>query len=416
MSGPLKVAYYLSRFPRLSETFILREMRLLCKMGLDVQIFSILPALPSSSMHRQVESMLPYAHYSPTLLSLNVLLAQIYFLSHAPGKYFRALGRVIWQTSPEPKTCAMALLLFPKAVYFTRLVKDLDIDHLHAHFVWLNGVAAQVASDLLGIPLTLHAHAWDIFRRNPECVRRQLALARGVITVSEYHRQFLAQLADHRCPADIRVVHYGLDLQEFMPATANQPDHETRIISVGRLVEKKGFNYLVEACAILAKKGYAFECLIVGEGRQAELQKQIDALELREYVSLQGAKTIDEILELYRQSHIFALPCVIARSGDRDGMPNVILEAMAMQLPVITTPVTGNTELVQDGINGLLVGESDANSLAQAIERLINDPALRHELGKQARQTIMGGFDIHQTAVRLASIFQNMQSSEKSNR
>jgi glycosyltransferase involved in cell wall biosynthesis len=175
-------------------------------------------------------------------------------------------------------------------------------------------------------------------------------------------------------------------------------------------VEKKGFTYLVDACAILIKKGYALNCIIVGEGSQAELQKQIDALGLREYILLQGVKTINEILELYRQSDIFALPCVIARSGDRDGMPNVLLEAMAMQLPVITTPVTGNTELVQDGINGLLVGEADAKGLALAIERLINDPALSQALGKQARQTILDAFDIHQTALRLASIFQNMQA------
>jgi colanic acid/amylovoran biosynthesis glycosyltransferase len=309
----------------------------------------------------------------------------------------------------------MALLLFPKAVYFARLVRDLEIDHIHAHFVWLNGVEAQVASDLLGIPLTLHAHAWDIFRRNQECVRRQLSLAQGIITVSEYHRQFLAQLADHTRPVDIHIVHYGLDPQEFKPATANQPDHDTRIISVGRLVEKKGFNHLVEACAILAKKGYAFHCSIIGEGLQNKLQKQIDALGLREHISLQGAKNIDEILQLYQQSDIFALPCVIARSGDRDGMPNVLLEAMALQLPVITTPVTGNTELVQDGTNGLMVREADANSLALAIERLINDPSLRRELGQQARQTILDEFDIHQTTVKLALIFQNMQALKNSN-
>jgi glycosyltransferase involved in cell wall biosynthesis len=124
-----------------------------------------------------------------------------------------------------------------------------------------------------------------------------------------------------------------------------------------------------------------------------------------------GAKTMSEIQELYRQSDIFILPCVVAKSGDRDGMPNVLLEAMAMQLPVITTPVTGNPELVQDGVNGLLVPQRDANSLAQAIEQLLNDRALRLRLGEQARQTILDGFDIHYTTTQLAVIFEELRGS-----
>lgn len=412
MPSPMKVAYYLSRFPRLTETFILREMCLLRQQGLDVQVFSIFPPLPSPTMHQQVEGLLPYTHYSPRLFSAKVFLAQVYFWLHAPRRYFKALRRSFWQTSPEPKTCLMALALFPKVVYFARLLQGMDIEHIHAHFVWLNGVAGQVAADLLDIPLTLHAHAWDIFRRKPECVRRQLVLASGIVTVSHYHRQFLADLVGNNHPLDIRIVHYGLDPEEYTPATPSGDHHRIQLISVGRLTEKKGLSYLVDACALLVKKGYAFHCTIVGEGLQEDLRNQITALGLDDHISLTGAKTIHEVQEIYRQSDIFALPCVVAKSGDRDGMPNVLLEAMAMQLPVVTTPVTGNPELVQDGVNGLLVRERDANSLAQAIERLFKDPALRLKLGEQARQTILNGYDIHQTAAQMAAIFQELHRSQ----
>jgi colanic acid/amylovoran biosynthesis glycosyltransferase len=411
MQSSVKVAYYLSRFPRLTETFILREMCLLRQQGIDVQVFSIFPPLPSSAMHQQVQAMLPYTHYSPRLISIKVFLAQVYFWLHAPQRYFKALSRTFWLTSPEPRTCLMALALFPTAVYFARQLQKLGSEHIHAHFVWLNGVVGQVASDLLEIPLTLHAHAWDIFRRKPECVRRQLKLASAIVTVSDYHRQFLARLVKNCHSLDIRIVHYGLNPEEYRPAMPSRERHRLQLISVGRLTEKKGFSYLVDACALLAKKGYTFQCTIVGEGPQDDLQTQIAILRLSEYISLIGAKTMSEIQELYRQSDIFILPCVVAKSGDRDGMPNVLLEAMAMQLPVITTPVTGNPELVQDGVNGLLVPQRDANSLAQAIEQLLNDRALRLRLGEQARQTILDGFDIHYTTTQLAVIFEELRGS-----
>ena len=401
------VAYYLSRFPKLSETFILREMCALRENGVDVQIFSVLPPQPASTMHPQVHTLLPYVHYSPYLFSLQLLLAQLFFFFRTPRRYFLALQHLIWQSAPEPKTLLVALALFPKSVYFARQLKGLGVDHIHAHFIWLNAISGQVAADLLGLPLSLHAHAWDIFRRHPKCVRRQLALATCVVTVSQYHRQFLISLSNNP-ELDVRIVHYGLDPSQFVPATRSENDQPIQIISVGRLVEKKGFAYLVEACGILAKKGIPFRCLIVGEGPDRSIEQLINENGLQDRITLKGARNISEITELYRSSDIFALPCMVARSGDRDGMPNVLLEAMAMQLPVITTPVTGNPELVQDHVNGLLVPERDAQALAMALESLIADPELRSRLGAAGRQTILAGFDIHSTALQMLEIFSDL--------
>jgi colanic acid/amylovoran biosynthesis glycosyltransferase len=406
MSDKLKVAYILSRFPYLTETFILREMIHLRRLGLDVHVFSMLPPLPTP-IHQQAQEMMPYVYYSPFLLSTNLVLAQLYFLICSPIKYIRALFLAIWQTYRERLVLLRVLMIFPKSVYFAKQMRDLKIDHIHAHFVWVNGIAAKVASDLTGITFSLHPHAFGLFMRDQECVRRQLELATGVVTVSEYHRQYIADLCPRWSPGDIKIVHYGLDPTEFTPAYVPAEDDSVRIISVGSLVEKKGHEYLIDACAQLAEKGYEFHCSIVGIGSlQSALQARIDGHHLQSRVSLLGARNQTEVKNLYRYSDIFVLACVVAQSGDRDGMPNVLLEAMAMQLPVVTTPVTGIPELVRDGETGLLVPERDVNALAQAIEQLINDKTVRHKLGQQGRQTVLAGFDINKTAAQLAMDFQ----------
>jgi colanic acid/amylovoran biosynthesis glycosyltransferase len=406
MPGPPRVAYYLQRFPHLTETFILREMIFLQDMGVDVQIFSMLPPAKAPIMHQEVQRMIPCVHYNPHLFSLSFIPAHFHFLLHSPLKYVRALGRLIWQTGPNPTDLCKALTIFPESVYFARQIEEMEVDHIHAHFIWLNAIAAQVAADLTGVTYSLHAHAWDIFQRNRECVRRQIELATSVVTVSEFHRHYLANLCPRWSPEEIHLVHYGIDPTEFCPAPVPTTDATFRILSVGSLFEKKGHTCLIAACAELVARGYRIDCSIVGAGRLKEaLEIQIHARNLSDCVHLLGARNQQEVQALYRHSDVFVLACVTARNGDRDGMPNVLLEAMALQLPVITTPITGNPELVHDGENGLLVPEKDAHALALAIERLINDPGLRLHLGEKGRQTIVESFDIHQTAAQMFTLF-----------
>jgi glycosyltransferase involved in cell wall biosynthesis len=369
----------------------------------------MLPPLPAP-IHQEVQEMMPYVHYSPFLLSGKLILAQFSFVLRSPIRYLRALAMAIWQTWQEPLVLLRTLMTFLKSVYFAKQIQDLGIGHIHAHFVWINGIAARVAHDLIGVTFSLHPHAFDLFTREQNSVRRQLRLATGVVTVSEYHRQYIADLCPHWSPSQIKVVHYGLDPAEFTPAPVPPEDGTARIISVGSLYEKKGHEYLIDACAKLAEKGYKFRCLIVGSGmRQSKLQARIDAHGLQDCILLLGAKTQTEIKQLYRQSDLFVLACVVAQSGDRDGMPNVLLEAMAHEIPVVTTMVTGIPELVHDGVTGLLVPERDAGALAHALERLINDAGLRRKLGRQGRQIVVSGFDIHNTAAQLAAAFQEFR-------
>ena len=266
MADSLKVAYYLPRFPRLSETFILREILYLREMGLDVQVFSLLPPLSSSTMHRKVQDMMAYVHYSPYLFSFKLFFAQFHFLFRSPIKYIRALSRLLWQTFPEPSTCVKALFLFPKSVYFARQLEEMRIDHIHSHFVWINGIAAQVASDLIGVPNSLHAHAWDIFQREKECVRRQLELNHNHCDNFGSSPSISFTLCPTRSLKDIHIVHCGLDPSEFYLDHIPAEDNIIRIVSIGRLLEKKGFAYLIDACSLLVKKGIEFRCSIIGDG------------------------------------------------------------------------------------------------------------------------------------------------------
>jgi colanic acid/amylovoran biosynthesis glycosyltransferase len=410
MSDKLKVAYILSRFPKLTETFILREMYWLPESGIEVHIFSLLNPLPTP-VHQQAEELMPNVHYSPFFLSWSLILAQFHFIFRSPVGYLRALLRAIWQTYREPLVLLRVLLLFPKSVYFARQMEDLGVDHVHAHFVWVNGVAASIASDLIGVTFSLHPHAFGLFMRDQVSVRRQLERADKIVTVSEFHRAYIAALSSSIQPDDVEIVHYGLQTDGFQPSASPVDNKTPHILSVGSLTEKKGHEYLIDACVLLAEKGYDFQCSIIGVGPlQESLQARINRYKLQDKVHLLGGKKQDEVLDLYRQSDIFALACVVAQGGDRDGMPNVLIEAMAMQLPVVTTPVTGIPELVRDGENGLLVPEREGAALAQALERLIQDEPLRRELGRRGRETVLNGFEVRQTAAKLAAVFYEVKS------
>jgi colanic acid/amylovoran biosynthesis glycosyltransferase len=405
----LRVAYILLRFPRLTQTFILREMVHLRRLGVDVQVFSILPPV-SEPVHGQAQEIMPYVHYGQSLISAEMIRAHLHYLFRSPARFFRALLRAIWQSYREPGVLLRALAVFPLAVTFAKQIEDLKVDHVHAHFVWVEGIVAQVISDLTDIPFSLHPHAFDLFQRDQESVRRQLALSDGVIAISEYHRRYMAQLSSRPTAENIKVVYNGLDTEELAPARARREEGEVRVLSVGSFCEKKGHEYLIDACALLVGKGYALRCSIVGDGLlKASLQARINRYGLQGRVSLLGAKTQEEVKVLYGSSDIFVLACVVAANGDSDGVPTVLVEALAMKLPVVTTPVAGIPEFVIDGETGLLVPQRDVEALANAMERLMVDEELRRRLGERGRQVVVDTFDVRRTSPQLAAFFSDVR-------
>jgi len=403
----LKVAYILSRFPALSETFISNEIWWLRSHGCDVRIFSLLKPR-DTLVQAQSEDLMSFVDYSPCLLSWKMLSAQLFYFFRRPSKYFQTLLKTVRCTYREPLTLFSMFLIFPKSVYFARQMETLGVERIHAHFVWVNGVGAMVISALLDIPFSLHPHAFGLFLRDPVNTRHQLEDASKIITISEFHRNYIDSMSEKISKEDIAVVHCGVDIEQFEPVDRNQTGVKVpEILSIGRLVEKKGIKYLINALKLLDEKNILFHCSIVGDGELGkEFQELIMKLELDDKVKLLGSRKQTEIIGLFQNSDIFALPCVVEEDGNRDGLPIVLMEAMAMKLPVISTPVAGIPELVHHEENGLLVASKDVAALAQALERLISDKDLRKMYGDCGRKTVVEDFNIKRTSAAMALQFE----------
>jgi glycosyltransferase involved in cell wall biosynthesis len=254
---------------------------------------------------------------------------------------------------------------------------------------------------LTGLPFSFTTHAKDLYLTPPRITQRRVAAAQFVLTCTQYNLGFLKRLIDSEHWRKLHLVYHGIDLSAFSglpeqhPASAGAPTKAVPVIlSVGRLVPKKGMKALIEGCALLLQHGVEFECRIVGQGPlQGELQKQIVSLGLVDRVRLMGAMAHDQLIDLYRRATVFALLPQITRDGDRDGIPNVLVEAMAACVPVVSTSVSGIPELVEDHRTGLLVQPQDPVAAAAAIERLLRDSELRGELTSAARRQLRHRFE-----------------------
>jgi glycosyltransferase involved in cell wall biosynthesis len=282
-------------------------------------------------------------------------------------------------------------------------VRRKGIRHLHAPFASDACTVTRLAARFAGVPYSFTARAKDIFHDSvrPDDLRQKLRDAAGVVTISDFHLDYLRRtygpLAAH-----VRRVYNGLDLDEFR----YRPPHDRPpvILAVGRLVEKKGFADLIDACELLASRGRDFRCRIVGAGAlRAELLAQAERLGLLGRVELVGPLPQAEVIREMHAAAVLAMPCVVGKDGDRDGLPNVIQEALALGTPVVTTDVTGIPEVVRDGQTGLQVPQRDPPALAAALDRLLADPDLRVRLAAGGRRLIEAEFDIRRnTEVRRA--------------
>jgi colanic acid/amylovoran biosynthesis glycosyltransferase len=288
-----------------------------------------------------------------------------------------------------------------QAVRLAELVRERGIGHLHAHFASVATTVARLASLLSGVPYSFTAHAKDIYHESvePEDLRRKLADAHHVVTVSDYN---LAHLRETYGPDADRVhrVYNGLDLTD---ATWSDPaDRPPLVVAVGRLVEKKGFDVLLDALALLHQRHPEVRAVIAGDGALAgDLQAQRDRLGLQSVVDLPGPLPQTQVRDLLARAAVFAAPCVVGPDGNRDGLPTVLLEAMAAGAPAVSTDVTGIPEVVRDDETGLLVPQHDPVRLAEAIERLVTDRPLGSRLSRAARALVESSFDVHVQAQSL---------------
>ena len=292
-----------------------------------------------------------------------------------------------------------------QAVELALAVRRRGIDHIHAHFASVATTVARLASLLTGVPYTFTAHAKDIFHEDvdPSDLRTKLEGAAAVVTVSDFN---LAHLAWSIGPAAARTerIYNGVDLDRFPRSTVEH--RPAVIVAVGRLVEKKGFSDLIDACHRLRSDGREFRCDIIGAGPEEErLRQQVERLHLEATVHLRGPLPQSVVRTAVAGAVALAVPCVVGSDGNRDGLPTVLLEAMALGTPCVATPVTGIPEVIRSEETGLLVAEHDTEALAGALARLLDDRRLGSHLAAVARKLVEEEFDIHRQAGHLRRHF-----------
>lgn len=391
------LVYVIGTYPGLTTTFIDREIRAMRQHGARVRVLSIRrPQARPSAAQQDLQEITSYL-LPPAWGRL--ILGQVRFALRRPSAYFGTLFELLSQPHPGIASRLRTFLHFLEGVYAAQLISEQACGHIHAHFADRASTVALVAGRLLNIPYSLTAHANDIYVK-PLLLPLKFSRARFIATCTAYNKQHLAET--YHLNGKLHCFHHGLDTQTYQPQADPALAALPLITSVGQLKEKKGFSFLLKACRILVDRGFLFHCQIIGEGPlRGELEKHIRDLGLEEIVSLRGALPNEEVTREYQRSALFVLPCITSADGDRDGIPNVILEAMATQVPVISTQHSGIPEVVASGVNGLLVPPSDAAALAEAIARLLEDPALRKRMGERGRQIVVEQFDAARNAHRL---------------
>lgn len=399
--GP--VAYIMKRYPRLTETFILNEIRAMERLGADLHIFSLLPPEPPPH-HPMVDEVrapvtaLPMAGKGDWIRLVRAHGATI---QAAPLRYAGAFVRALWWSVQSP-TPISVWKQFVRGGFVATSCRAAGVRHIHAHFANAPTAVARFASLMSGIPFSFTAHAKDLYLTPKRVIMRRSRAASFVATCTRYNADYLRDLLGVDQAHKINLVYHGIDLAHFSSRRADRAPGTPLILSVGRLVPKKGHDDLIEACAILRDAGHRFRCMIVGAGPlRAELAALIGRHDLAELVTLRGAMTHADLIGLYRDATLFALAPRIAEDGDRDGIPNVIAEAMAIGVPVVSTAVSGIPEVVRDGETGLLVPPRDAPALARALGTLLADPDLAATFASAARDLLERAFDLWTTTATL---------------
>ncbi len=279
---------------------------------------------------------------------------------------------------------------------------------LHAHFAHDPALVAYLAHRLSGLPYSFTAHARDLFQIPSSALIERVEAALAVVTCCEVNLRYLHQVTPASLHKRLHLVPHGVNVEDFAPAERGHPPEEAPlIVSAGRLVPKKGFADLLCALQLLAEAGRPFHCEIYGEGPlRVELADQIHCLGLEDRVALKGAYTQDRLASLLQRAAVFVLTPAVDDEGDRDGIPNVIAEAMACGLPVVSTRLSGIPELVEPGLNGLLVAPHDIQAISRGLASLLEDGATRQRLGAAARRTVVERFDQRRGAARLAHLFE----------
>ncbi|MEZ4864417.1 MAG: glycosyltransferase [Caldilineaceae bacterium] len=412
------IAYIVRSYPRLSQTFILNEILALESLGRKIHIFAVThPHEPlTQAQVSQVQAPVEYLEQAEQRSWRKIMLEHLRQFGRAPWAYLCTLCYLVRHTDFDAGyTASTRFVCFLQAVYLAARLHQLqhesgrNVGHVHAHFAHDPALIAQLVHRLTGIPYSFTAHARDLYQIPASALAERIADANAIVTCCATNIEYLKQVAPAPQHGKLRVIHNGINLQDFQPQPHTEDNgHIPLIISASRLVTKKGYPDLLQACARLQQAGRSFHCVIYGEGPlQGELTQLINELGLTHCVQLAGACTQQELQRVLPQADIFALTPFVTDDGDRDGVPTVLAEAMACGVPVVSTTVAGIPELVTHSRNGLLAAPHDIETVANELALLLSDADQRRQLGAAGRTTIADHFNLQSSAQQLAALFDN---------
>lgn len=396
----VKVAYLMSRFPKITETFILYEMLAIERFGIRVEVYP-LRREKTAVTHAEAGAVVDRARFLP-FFSWEVARAQAHFLRRRPLAYLGALATMICATLGSARFLLYGLAMFPKAVLMARRMESEGIQHMHAHFCNHPAAAAFIIHRITGIPYSVTAHGSDL-HVDRHMLREKVREAAFFAPISEYNREMILREAGEEHRPKVIVLHCGVDTSVFRAEDRPPRTGPATLICIGTLHEVKGQLYLVEACRILRDAGVPLHCLLVGDGPdRAMLEGRIRKAGLEDTITLVGRRNRREIARLLQSADALIAPSVQARDGRREGIPVVLMEAMASGLPVVASRISGIPELVEHGVTGLLVAPRDAEALADAVRQLVENPELARRMGQAGRLKIEREFDLTTNAGFLA--------------
>lgn len=392
----MEIVYVVDQFPKLSESFVINEISELQRRGHNISIFSI--AEPDEKItHSEISDIEVKVHYSavPSFTSFTDLFSPVLIdpsvLKHALF-FERPLHYIYW---------------LHLGIQIVDYIEDIGgIDHIHSHFAPGNRMSTVYAAAYHDIPCTATAHAYEVFAPDSqERLKRVCDHMDHIIVPSEYNRNYLRQQINVRTP--ISVVPATTNIEKFEPS---KDCTSGRLLTVARLIEKKGYEYAIDAVADIVERGYDIEYHIIGTGELRDsLEARVRERGITDHVTFLGNVTDERLKTELHEAELFVLPCVIAENGDRDVAPVALKEAMATQTACISTTISAIPEMITDSYNGRLVEPNNTDALVNAITDLLDDSKKRKELAEAGRQTVEEKFDITSSVDKLLDIFRNIR-------
>ncbi len=408
-SRPKRLAYLVMRFPAITETFVLREMVEVERQGLPLELYVVIPQR-EKVVHPDARAYLPRMHTSP-YLSLGVVLANLRWMLRKPATYLRLWRETFHDLWGTWNFLIRAILLFPKAATFAARMEEQGIGHVHAHFATHTAFMAYVIHELSGITFSFTAHAHDIFIRKAMLCRKVEA-ARFVAVISEFNREWIAKHCGDATLSKIHVVRCGVFPERHAPRVGTGAPRDSgapfQVLTVASLRDYKGIPVLVEACRVVRDRIPGLRWEVIGGGPdRAQLEALIAEKGVGDVLTLAGPKPEDQVAERLASADAFVLTSVILPDMRMEGIPVVLMEALATGLPTVATRISGIPELVIDGQTGWLVPERDANAVAEALVELYNDPIEALRRGACGRARVLDEFTVPGNAARSRALFES---------